>query len=177
MNATPRTTAGIALTALILDLFRLNNRILTAGDRLVAGLGLTSARWQVLGTIVATERPQPVAWLARDMGANRQNIQRIVNDLETDGLVAFEPNPHHRRAQLVVLTEKGKHTYDAAMRLQAPWVDKLSDGLPVTDIETTHKVMTALRQKFEEDASLSDGDIDLEAIIKEGRVKNTGIDL
>ena len=157
MSATSRTTAGTALTALILDLFRLNNRILTAGDRLVAGLGLTSARWQVLGTIVAAERPQPVAWLARDMGANRQNIQRIVNDLETDGLVAFEPNPHHRRAQLVVLTEKGKQTYDAAMRLQAHWVDRLSDGVPVTDIETTHKVMTALRRRFEEDASLSDG--------------------
>ena len=26
------------------------------------------------------ERPQLIAWLARDMGANRQNVQRIVND-------------------------------------------------------------------------------------------------
>ena len=29
-----------------------------------------------MGTIVAAERPQPVAWLARDLGANRQNVQR-----------------------------------------------------------------------------------------------------
>ena len=64
-----RTSAGDALTELILDLFRLNNRMLATGDRLVANLGLTSARWQVLGTIVATERAQPVAWIARDMGA------------------------------------------------------------------------------------------------------------
>jgi DNA-binding MarR family transcriptional regulator len=151
MNETKRTLAGTALNDLILDLFSLNNRMITAGDRLVAGLGLTSARWQILGTIVAADRPQPVAWLARDLGAHRQNVQRIVNDLEKEGLVAFEPNPHHRRAPLVVLTEKGKRTYAAAMRLQAPWVNNLSDGLRVENIETTHNVMTALRRKLEGD--------------------------
>jgi hypothetical protein len=30
------------------------------------------------------------------MGANRQNLQRIINDLHKQGLVAFESNPHHR---------------------------------------------------------------------------------
>ncbi|TIS61364.1 MAG: winged helix-turn-helix transcriptional regulator [Mesorhizobium sp.] len=149
MRETQRTPAGAALTDLILELFSLSNRVIAAGDRLVAGLGLTSARWQILGTIVAADRPQPVAWLARDMGAHRQNIQRIVNDLEKEGLVAFQPNPHHRRAQLVVLTGKGKQTYDAAMCLQAPWVNELSEGLRVDDIKTTHGVMTALRSKLE----------------------------
>src|ERR1700761_7586602 len=98
MRKTRRTPAGAGLTDLILDLFRLSSRMLVAGDRLVAGLGLTSARWQILGTIVAADRAQPVAWLARDLGAARQNVQRIVNDLERDGLVTFEVNPHHRRA-------------------------------------------------------------------------------
>ena len=151
MNKTKRTPAGTALTDLILDLFNLNNRVVAAGDRLVAGLGLTSARWQILGTVFAADRPQPVAWLARDLGAHRQNIQRIVNDLAKEGLVAFEPNPHHRRAPLAVLTEKGKRTYEAAMGLQAPWINKLSDGLQLKDIETTHSVMTALRRKLEGD--------------------------
>src|SRR5437016_13904781 len=149
MRTTKRTQAGEALTNLILDLFRLNSLLLTEGDRLVAGLGLTSARWQILGAIVAAERPQPVAWLARDLGANRQNVQRIVNALHEEGLVAFETNPHHRRAQLVVLTEKGRAAFDAAMRLQAPWINDLSDGLLVKDIKTVRHVMTALRRKLE----------------------------
>ena len=149
MHKPPRTPAGIALTDVVLDLFRLNSLLLTAGDRLVARLGLTSARWQILGAIVAAERPQPVAWLARDMGANRQNVQRIINDLHKEGLVAFDANPHHRRAQLVVLTDKGKQAFDAAMRLQAPWIDSLSEGLLVKDIHTMHRVIIALRQKLE----------------------------
>ena len=149
MNRTRRTPAGDALTDLMLDLFRLNSLLLTSGDRLVARLGLTSARWQILGAILTADRPQPVAWLARNLGANRQNVQRIVNDLHREGLVGFGVNPHHRRAQLVVLTDKGKQTFDAAMRLQAPWANSLSEGLVVKDIQTVHRVTIALRKKLE----------------------------
>jgi DNA-binding MarR family transcriptional regulator len=152
MRKMKRTPAGDALTNIMLELFRLNSLILTAGDRLVARLGLTSARWQILGAIVAAERPQPVAWLARDLGANRQNVQRIINDLHEDGLVAFAANPHHRRAQLVVLTDKGRRTFEAAMDLQAPWVNNLSEGLAIKDIETVDRVITALRKKLEGNA-------------------------
>jgi DNA-binding MarR family transcriptional regulator len=71
------------------------------------------------------------------------------NDLHREGLVAFEANPHHRRAQLVVLTDEGRQTFDAAMRLQAPWINSISAGLAIRDIETVHRVMTALRKKLE----------------------------
>lgn len=149
MPKSRRTPAGDALTDLMLDLFRLNSQLLTAGDRLVAQLGLTSARWQILGAVVHAGRPQPVAWLARDLGANRQNVQRIVNDLHAEGLLAFETNPHHRRAQLVVLTEKGRSAFDGAMALQAPWVNRLSEGLSVKDLQTVQRVVTALRKRLE----------------------------
>src|SRR5215471_4466614 len=150
MRKPKRTQAGEALSGLMLDLFRLTSLLLTAGDRLVARLGLTSARWQILGAIVAAERPQPVAWLARDLGANRQNVQRIINDLHKEGLVAFEANPHHRRAQLVVLTEKGRQTFEAAMRLQVPWVNGLAEGFLVKDIEAARHFVTALRKRLED---------------------------
>ncbi len=139
----------MALTDLMLDLFRLNSRLLMMGDRLVAGLGLTSARWQVLGAIVYADRPEPVAWIARDLGGHRQNVQRIVNDLHKEGLVDFEPNPHHKRAQLVVLTEKGRKTFDQAMELWAPWADSLADGHSVKDIETMGAVVKAMRRQLE----------------------------
>ena len=146
---TKRTRAADALTDLVLDVFRLNGLLLTVGDRIVARLGLTSARWQVLGAIAYAERAQPVAWLARDMGGNRQNVQRIVNDLRKTGLVTLEVNPHHRRASLVVLTDKGRRTFDEAMRVQAPWANALAEGLAIKDIDTTRRVVAALRKKLE----------------------------
>ncbi|MXP26825.1 MarR family transcriptional regulator [Altererythrobacter indicus] len=137
------------LTELILTMFRTNNATLAWGDRVVSPLGLTSARWQILGAIAQADRHQPVAWLARDLGANRQNVQRIVNDLQKEGLVSFEPNPHHKRAQLVVLTGKGKQTYEAAISLYNPLVEALAEGLPVEDVRAAQRVLSALHAKLE----------------------------
>ncbi|CAM4458338.1 MAG: hypothetical protein LEGION0403_FIIPPAGN_02790 [Legionella sp.] len=151
-----RTPEGKALTELILDLFRLNSRILTAGDRLVSSIGLTSARWQILGAIVEASQPQPVSWLARDLGASRQNVQRIVNDLHKEGLVIFEPNPHHQRAKLIILTDKGREIFEEAMSLQTPWINRLSIGLLESDIQSTHKVLRYLCHKLLETTSEQD---------------------
>ncbi|MEI2808290.1 MarR family winged helix-turn-helix transcriptional regulator [Albidovulum sp.] len=143
------------MTDLILAVFRVNNQIVAWGDRLVADLGLTSARWQVLGVIVASDRPQPVAWLARDLGGNRQNVQRIANDLERQGMVAFQPNPHHRRAQLVVLTDEGRRIYDAAISLYNPRINALAGDVSAADIEAALRVVGALGRKLE---SLAEAD-------------------
>jgi DNA-binding MarR family transcriptional regulator len=143
------TPAGKALTDLILEVFRLNGRLLLTGDRLVAGLGLTSARWQVLGAVAFAREPQPVARLARSMGLNRQGVQRIANEMESAGLVEFLPNPHHRRAKLVALTGKGRQTYAAADALQIPWVNGLADRLSAAEITAATRLAEELRTRLE----------------------------
>jgi DNA-binding MarR family transcriptional regulator len=150
---TRRTPAGEAVTELILEVFRLNGRLLVAGDRLVSRLGLTSARWQVLGAVALAEGAEPVAWLARSMGLNRQGVQRIVNELVAEGYVALEPNPHHRRASLVVLTAKGRAAVAAADRRQTPWVNALAKGMGAEDIAAAKQTVAALRSRLEEAAS------------------------
>lgn len=151
MKPNKHTPAGHATTELIVDVFRLNGRLLVAGDRLVAGLGLTSARWQVMGAIVRAPSAQPVAWLARSMGLNRQGVQRIVNEMVQEGLVELLPNPHHRRAHLVSLTSNGRAAYDAVEQLQIPWVNALAKGLDRDDIAAAARVLTALRERLKTD--------------------------
>lgn len=146
-----RTPQGESLTALTMELFRVSGLMLNAGDRLTSHLGLTGARWQILGAVFRADQPQPVAGLARILGANRQNVQRIANDLQLLGLLNFEPNPSHRRAQLVVLTKKGRTVYESAMALQAPWVNTLSDGLTMEDLAAFQRVLLFLREKLEMD--------------------------
>ncbi len=144
------TETGEAVTALILDVFRLNGRLQLAGDRLVAELGLTSARWQILGAIAYADRPESVAWHARTMGVHRQGVQRIVNELEKEGIVEFQPNPHHKRAHLVVLTSKGQKLFDAAIALQVPWVNDLSKDLSLDDIATAQEIVGLLKKRLQE---------------------------
>ena len=138
-----------ALTGLILEVFRLNGSLIAAGDRLVADLGLTSARWQVLGAIALAPAPEPVARLARAMGLHRQGVQRIVNELDAEGIVALDDNPHHRRARLVRLTSKGEALYREAGRRQRPWARALGKGLDPKAIVAGHALLTSLRDRLE----------------------------
>ena len=137
------------MSQLFLDFFRFNGRLLSAGDRLVADLGLTSARWQVMGAVAIAKTPLAVAHIARNMGLTRQAVQRVVKDLLAEGLVAYEENPHHRRAKLVVLTEQGKGVFDAAMQRQIPWTDELAAGLGDDALATTSHVIRTLAARLE----------------------------
>ena len=139
-----------AMTGLILETFRLNGCLLMAGDALVADVGLTSARWQVLGAIALSLVPLSVAHIARNMGLTRQAVQRLANEMERDGLVRFGPNPHHRRAKLVLLTARGKAAYDVAMKRQGPWASSLSNRLSIKQIEAATATLRTIRQRLED---------------------------
>ena len=150
------TESGENLTGLIWDVFRLNGRLLVAGDRLVAELGLTSARWQILGAIAYADRPESVAWHARTMGVHRQGVQRIVNELEKEGIVEFKPNPHHKRAHLVVLTSEGQKLFEAALELQTPWVNALADGLTAEKIANARSIVGQITSRLENELESTD---------------------
>lgn len=139
----------MALSALFLDIFRANALLVASGDDLVAPLGLTSARWQVLGTVAMAPTPQPVAHIARDMGLARQSVQRLVNELADTGLVDLKDNPHHKRAKLVCLSEAGRRSFDAIHKLQRPWVDGLAEGLETEKIAIAAEVLQSLRARLE----------------------------
>jgi DNA-binding MarR family transcriptional regulator len=148
-----RTPMGVAVSELIVTVFRLNGRLLASGDRLVAEFGLTSARWQVLGAIALSPVPEPVARLARNMGLNRQGVQRIVGELVAEGFVELKDNPHHRSAKLVVMTAKGLQAYNAAMRVQARWVNMLGEGFDPKSIEKAGRMLEGLRRRLERPSS------------------------
>ena len=138
-----------ALTSLVLEVFRLNGALIAAGDDLVADLGLTSARWQVLGAIALAPAAETVARLARSMGLHRQGVQRIVNELLAERIVVLEDNPHHRRARLVRLTRKGEELFQAADRRQGPWARRLARGLDARAFLSARDTIETLRRKLE----------------------------
>jgi DNA-binding MarR family transcriptional regulator len=156
-NDDSRTPSGEAVSELIVAIFRLNGRLLAAGDRLVEPLGLTSARWQVLGAVALSPAPEPVARLARNMGLNRQGVQRIVGDLVAEGFAEMRDNPHHRSAKLVVMTRKGRTAYEAALRAQAPWVNMLGQGINAKQIREAERILDLLKHRLEQPGDTADG--------------------
>ena len=142
-----RTAEATALTELILETFRLNGCLLAAGDRLTADLGLTSARWQILGAI--DDRPRSVAQIARLMGLTRQAVQRIANVLVEEGFADFADNPEHKRAKLVRLTARGRAALDQIDRRQAEWSSRLAAGFRTPILQAALAVLKACRRRLE----------------------------
>lgn len=144
-----RTPAGQALTDLILETFRLNGTMLEAGNRITKPQGLTSARWQVMGAIDLAGQPLTVAQIARRMGLARQGVQRIVNDLVDLGMVEFEANLDHKRAQLVSISAVGETALGKIGNAQATWVNQLAKGLGERQIKQALKTLKELRSRSE----------------------------
>lgn len=104
--AQPADTAPALLSRTALAVFRLGGQFLAVSERLARPVGLTAARWQVLGAVLG--EPLSVAQIARVMGITRQSVQRVADLLVADGLAEYRPNPAHRRAKLLVPTAEGR---------------------------------------------------------------------
>jgi DNA-binding MarR family transcriptional regulator len=139
------------VTDLVLEIFRLNGELIAMGDDLVSDLGLTSARWQVIGAIALAQTPLPIAQIARNMGLTRQAVQRLANELEKEGFLRFAPNPDHQRAKLVLLTSKGQAAYASATKRWLPKARGLGSGSTLKDIETSLATLRRLRQRLAKD--------------------------
>lgn len=135
---------------LIVEVFRLNGLLLTTADKLVSKFGLTGARWQVLGAVAQAGVPETTARLARNMGLTRQSVQRVVNEMVSEGMLILEENPHHKRSKLVLMTPKGEKVFAQALELQVPWVKALSEGISKKRLVDAKDVLVALGVKLQD---------------------------
>lgn len=134
---------------LALEVFRLNGALIAAGDALVEPLGLTSARWQVMGAVAEARGGLPVASIARNMGLVRQSVQRIADELAAEGIVHFAPNPHHRRAKLVQLTARGTALFEEASARWRAMTGALVAALGSGEVERAAALLRACREHLQ----------------------------
>lgn len=125
-------------------LFRAHGVLLAVGDRVTAPFGLTSARWQVLGQIVASDGGLPAAQIARNLELTRQSVQRVLDDLARLGMVDWADNPNHRRAKLAVITAAGLAAFNAANARWQPMADAIVAGLGAADANQLGALLSEL---------------------------------
>lgn len=142
------STSIDTVTEIILTVFRLNARLLEQGDRLVLPLGLTSARWQVLGAIALAGEPQTAPQIAVSMGVTRQGVQKQLNLAVAERLIESHPNPRHQRSPLHTLSPTGQAAYDDAMALQRVWAKSLGQGLTRSELQSAKQVLNALEHRL-----------------------------
>jgi DNA-binding MarR family transcriptional regulator len=150
-----RSPAGEAFSRLVLEVFRMNGQLLAAGTELTRDLGLTTARWQVIGAIAVSALTVPQ--IARTMGLTRQSVQRIVDLLACEGIVELVPNPRHRRAMLVRLTAAGRTKLNQISERQHVWANRMAEDLSPERLVELTETLRALRERLENDTRRLDG--------------------
>jgi len=134
---------GNLFTEIVLETFKVSGLLTIEGDRLTQAHGLSSARWKILGALARSDTPQTVSQIARIMGQTRQSVQRLVDVMSKDEILGFLDNPHHKRAKLVVLTNKGKEIYTSLDAMWNPWASQHAKHFNQEALLTT---LAALRE-------------------------------
>lgn len=143
------TLEGRMFTDIVLDIFKLSGLLVVEGDRLTKELGLTSARWKVLGALSSFDKPMTVAQIAHTMGQSRQGVQRITDSMAKEGIVNYQNNPHHKRAKLIFLTPKGKKIYKMLDQIQVPWANQIAADMSLEHLEKTLYTLRNMIQRFD----------------------------
>jgi DNA-binding MarR family transcriptional regulator len=92
--------------------------------------------------------PLTVPQIAETRPTSRQRMQRLADELATEGLVEFIDNPKHRRSKPVQLTPKGEARYreqNAQLQLIA---STLCVGLVERDIQNTNEIVQRLSSEI-----------------------------
>ncbi|MDR0703253.1 MAG: MarR family transcriptional regulator [Azoarcus sp.] len=132
------------LSSVALSVFRLNGLLIEWGNDFCMLLGLTSARWQVMGAVALAPQPPSVPQIAAFMGITRQGVQKQVNLLVEEGLFQALPNPAHKRSPLYALTRQGEETYRDLHQRWQQHVEAISSNFSTADLDAAIRVLSAL---------------------------------
>lgn len=140
----PRTTEGDAFTELVLEVAWLGGILTSIGEALAKLGDQTLARWVILDAI--EDEPATVAQIARRRGIARQAVQRVADLLVKDGLVAYAPNPHHRRAKLVRPTRRGQKALRTISVAQKEWADAIGAQIGLAKLHKAKALVNEIRE-------------------------------
>ena len=133
---------------LVLSIFRLNGLLIAEGDAMTEKLGLTHARWKVIGAVALSQNGLTVPGIARVLGQSRQAVQRITDVMVEDKLLEYSENPKHKRSVLVLLSDEGKEVYNTLREVQDPWAIDATGEIPAEELETALRLIQRLIKKF-----------------------------
>jgi DNA-binding MarR family transcriptional regulator len=68
--------------------------------------------------------------------------------MREDGLVQLEPNPHHRRAKLITMKERGEAAYRTASERQQRWAEAVAAELSPQALEAAGDVLRELQHRL-----------------------------
>jgi DNA-binding MarR family transcriptional regulator len=106
----PCRSVAHAMGQLRTEMLAALDRELTA-DKHVAAIGVTAAQFIVMARLAASERKKSASDLCKEMSYDAGAMTRMIDRLESKGLVRRARCPQDRRLVYLELTEQGRAVY------------------------------------------------------------------
>ena len=129
---------------MVAALFEAAGAVRQQGDLVASSAGQSLARWEVL--YILGDTPASAARVARRLGRTRQSVQRVIDLLQPEGLIAAARNPDNRRSPLFHLSHRGRSTLVAINAAAAEWHRMVMADF---DVHQLHR-LTAQLQRISE---------------------------
>jgi DNA-binding MarR family transcriptional regulator len=142
-----RTRSGEAVAQLMLEVAQCFFRIRAAGQK--TGL-VTSWGGGAFGFMrsLALLGPLTVPQIAQMRPTSRQRMQRLADELASEGIVEFVDNPKHRRSKLVRLTAKGNSRYRELNARLLAVAARLGGDLAEADVRGATEIVRCLSDEI-----------------------------
>jgi DNA-binding MarR family transcriptional regulator len=111
--------------------------------------GITLPKFDLLSQLDRAEEGLTMGELSRRLMVTNGNVTGLIDRLVSEGLVARQPAPHDRRAQLVRLTPAGKQAFDAMIPKHQDFIAERFDGLSRAELAELHRLLGKLKTSFE----------------------------
>ncbi len=128
--------------------FVLANKLQFVADKSVTGL--STKQWLLLRTIkdMPGEPPPTITQIAAEMDSTRQNVAKMLDKLERDGLIAVEDSSFDRRSRCVRVTEAGhRHTGRVAENAE-DFIKRLFKGIQPEELDAAGKVLIKMTRNL-----------------------------
>jgi DNA-binding MarR family transcriptional regulator len=148
-STSPQEGSHLRVEALLAEVNALSIRLNSIGRGHGSQGGLPTAAYAVL-QMLQRQGPHTVPQIARRRSTSRQNIQSLVNRLESQGCVELTRNPAHRRSALVNLTGRGRTLLLQEAEAYKLMLDNLAGDIPELELADATRLLNAIRQLLSE---------------------------
>jgi MarR family transcriptional regulator for hemolysin len=119
-----------------------------AVDGRLQAYGLTEATWLPLLRIARSEAPMRQNELAASLSLDGSSVVRLLDALETSGLVERCEDPADRRAKSLVLTSRGRRTADRVERVSQDIRDVVLGEISDEDLTRSLRLLETVRDRL-----------------------------
>jgi len=147
---TASKATGQALHDLFREVFALQAALAAIMDQAHLQAGLSTPKHKVMRALTRIG-PATVPDVAASLGVSRQFVQTVCNQLLADGLIAFAPNPRHKRSQLVDLTERGQTAFQRARRKENRIIEQVLPGFDAQRAADARALLETIRMALSDD--------------------------